>query len=89
MYSEVVPPNGVACITHGNDAVREFSSRMRRLGLRQGHRLFVGTVHSFCLNRILRPFAVIAVGRSWLARGYSLQLSREGHPGFARCRRCG
>jgi DNA helicase-2/ATP-dependent DNA helicase PcrA len=67
LYTDVAPPRGVACITYGNDAVREFSIRLRRLGLRQGHRLFLGTVHSFCLNRILRPFAAIA-GRPDLAR---------------------
>ncbi len=67
LHSEVPPPRGVACITYGNDAVREFSIRLRRLGLRQGQRLFLGTVHSFCLNRILRPFASV-VGRPDLAR---------------------
>ena len=67
LHSEVPPPRGVACITYGNDAVREFSIRLRRLGLRQGQRLFLGTVHSFCLNRILRPFASVA-GRPDLAR---------------------
>jgi DNA helicase II / ATP-dependent DNA helicase PcrA len=67
LHGEVVPPRGVACITYGNDAVREFSTRLRRLGLRPGHRLFLGTVHSFCLNRVLRPFARLA-GRPELAR---------------------
>ena len=67
LHGEVPPPRGVACITYGNDAVREFSIRLRRLGLRQGQRLFLGTVHSFCLNRILRPFAAVA-GRPDLAR---------------------
>jgi len=67
LHSEVAAPRGVACITYGNDAVREFSVRLRRLGLRPGQRLFLGTVHSFCLNRILRPFAVVA-GQPHLAR---------------------
>ena len=67
LYAEIPPPRGVACITYGNDAVREFSTRLRRLGTRPGHRLFLGTVHSFCLNRVLRPFAAIA-GRRELSR---------------------
>jgi DNA helicase-2/ATP-dependent DNA helicase PcrA len=67
LHSNVPPPRGVACITYGNDAVREFSVRLRHLGLRQGQRLFLGTVHSFCLNRVLRPFATL-VGRPELAR---------------------
>jgi len=67
LHGEVVPPRGVACITYGNDAVREFSIRLRRLGIRPGQRLFLGTVHSFCLNRVLRPFAGL-IGRPELAR---------------------
>ena len=60
LYDEVAAPRGVACITYGNDAVREFSIRLRMLGVGRGQRLFLGTVHSFCLNRVLRPFAAIA-----------------------------
>ena len=67
LHTEVSAPRGVACITFSNDTVREFSIRLRRLGFRQGRQLFLGTVHSFCLNRILRPFASVA-GRPHLAR---------------------
>lgn len=76
LHSEIAPPRGVACITYGNDAVREFSIRLRGLGLRQGQRLFLGTVHSFCLNRILRPFAALA-GRPELARPRVLSPSEQ------------
>lgn len=76
LHSEIPPPHGVACITYGNDAVREFSVRLRRLGLRQGHRLFLGTVHSFCLNRVLRPFAAL-VGRPELARPQVLSPTKQ------------
>lgn len=63
LLKEVVPPpRGVACITYNQDTVREFSLRLRRYGIRPSSRLFLGTVHSFCLNRILRPFATL-VGR--------------------------
>lgn len=54
----------------------EFSTRLRRLGLRQGQRLFLGTVHSFCLNRVLRPFAAL-VGRPDLARPQVLSPSKQ------------
>lgn len=49
-------PRGVACLTYGNEAAREFESRLGRLGVRTGGRLFTGTVHSFCLTNVLRPF---------------------------------
>lgn len=60
MQREVQPPRGVACITYGNDAVREFTIRLRHLGIRSDRRLFLGTVHGFCLNRVLRPYAALA-----------------------------
>lgn len=60
MQREVRPPRGVACITYGNDAVREFTIRLRNLGVRSDRRLFLGTVHGFCLNRVLRPYAALA-----------------------------
>ncbi|MDE0117971.1 MAG: ATP-dependent helicase [bacterium] len=76
LHSEVMPPRGVACITYSNDAVREFSIRLRQLGIHQGRCLFLGTVHSFCLNRILRPFAGI-VGRPELTYPRVLKLPEQ------------
>ena len=57
---EVRPPRGVACITFSTDAAREFTVRLRRHGLRPGRELFLGTVHGFCLTRIIRPYARLA-----------------------------
>lgn len=56
LLDEVKPPHGVACLTFGQGAAREFESRLRELGIRPGGRLFTGTVHAFCLANILRPF---------------------------------
>lgn len=50
-------PSGMACITFNNDAVREFRNRLIGFGIYAGRRLFLGTVHSFCLNCVLRPYA--------------------------------
>ena len=47
LHNEVAPPRGVACITFGNDAVREFSIRLRRLGVRQGRRPLSGNRPQF------------------------------------------
>ena len=57
---DVRSPRGVACITFSNEAARELSRRLRQLGLEQSPRLFVGTVHSFCLLHLLLPFAQLA-----------------------------
>jgi len=55
--SEIDDPFAVACLTYNNDTVREIAMRLRVLGCSQGRRLLIGTVHSFCLGAVLRPFA--------------------------------
>lgn len=60
LAEDVRPPRGVACITFSNEAARELIRRLRQLGLEQSPRLFVGTVHSFCLLHLLLPFARLA-----------------------------
>ena len=50
-------PQGLACITYNNEAVSEFRKRLERLNIKGSGRVFLGTVHSFCLNCIIRPFA--------------------------------
>lgn len=50
-------PRGVACITFSHEAEREMRTRLRELGLNPGKRLFVGTVHGFCLACVVAPFA--------------------------------
>ena len=49
-------PRGIACVTFNNDAVREMRKRIGEMGLRLDKRLFVGTVHSFCMACIVAPF---------------------------------
>jgi DNA helicase-2/ATP-dependent DNA helicase PcrA len=55
------PPRGLACITYNNDTVREFKSRLAEFGIYGNRRLFLGTVHSFCLNCVLRPYARLVI----------------------------
>lgn len=60
LAEDVRAPRGVACITFSNEAARELVRRLRKLGLEQSPRLFVGTVHSFCLLQLLLPLARLA-----------------------------
>ena len=53
-------PQHVACITYSNECVREIRERLEALGVVDVKNLFVGTVHSFCLNHILKPYAELA-----------------------------
>ena len=63
LSSCVVAPRGLACITFNNDAVKEFQQRLGEYGIRESHRLFLGTLHSFCLNCILRAFGPLVTTR--------------------------
>jgi len=49
-------PRGVACVTYNNETVREMRKRLTQLGYEQDRRLFIGTVHSFCLSCVVAPF---------------------------------
>lgn len=52
-------PRGVACVTFNNEAVREMRKRLTQLGLGRDRRLFIGTVHSFCMACIVAPFGYL------------------------------
>jgi len=57
LYEKIDPPQGLACVTFNNEAVREFQTRLKLLGLPRRPNVFLGTVHSFCLSCIIRPYA--------------------------------
>lgn len=60
LLAEVIyPPRGLACLTYSTEAVREFKSRLVKLGLEKRKDVFLGTVHSFCLSEIITPFAAL------------------------------
>lgn len=50
-------PRGLACLTYSREAAREFTERLKELGLVRGNNIFLGTVHSFCLVEILGKFS--------------------------------
>ena len=56
LQEKISPPSGLACLTYNNEAVREFRSRLKLLGLIPRLNVFLGTVHSFCMSSIVRPF---------------------------------
>jgi DNA helicase-2/ATP-dependent DNA helicase PcrA len=57
LLAEVIqPPQGLACITYNNEAASEIRNRLVGFGIRSDSRAFLGTLHSFCLNCIIRPF---------------------------------
>lgn len=76
--SSILAPHGLACITYNNDSVREFRNRLAEFGMHAGHRLFLGTVHSFCLNCVLRPYASLVL--PYMKGGISVATDQKSDP---------
>jgi DNA helicase-2/ATP-dependent DNA helicase PcrA len=53
-------PRGLACITYNNECAHELKTRLERLGIYESENVFIGTVHSFCLKKVLLPYAALA-----------------------------
>ena len=58
-------PRAIACITYTNAAVYEIEARVRTHIQPGDDRYFdIGTIHSFCLNNVFRPFSHLVEGYS-------------------------
>lgn len=57
LAEDVRPPRRVACITYNNQCARELKKRLAELGVEDGSRVSIGTLHSFCLRHIVLPYA--------------------------------
>lgn len=60
LAEEISSPHGFACITYNTECAREIAKRLKDLGVQPDERIFIGTVHSFCLTQIVQPFAQVA-----------------------------
>ncbi|MEK4713579.1 ATP-dependent helicase [Sporosarcina sp. FSL K6-5500] len=49
-------PRKVACITFSNEATKEIKERVNKLIDYDENNFFIGTIHSFCLSKILKPY---------------------------------
>lgn len=66
LMTKIPEPYGAACVTLTIAATEELRRRIDALGVPGRPTIFIGTVHSFALNRIVIPFATL-VGRPELA----------------------
>lgn len=60
LAEDLRPPRGIACLTYSNECVRVLKRRLDLLGVSESRTLYIGTVHSFCLVNILKPYGYMA-----------------------------
>ncbi|MCP3800717.1 ATP-dependent helicase [Allokutzneria sp. A3M-2-11 16] len=82
LFNTIPPPHGAACITLTRPAADELRHRLHLLGTPERSTLFVGTVHSFALRRIIAPFAGL-VGRPEFATA-SIATTQQVNDAFKR-----
>ncbi|WP_373893829.1 ATP-dependent helicase [Virgibacillus sp. CBA3643] len=57
LREKINTPRGLACITYSNEAVNEFTTRLKMMGYKKRKNVVLNTVHSFCISEIIVPFA--------------------------------
>ncbi len=60
LAEDAAPPRGIACITFNSECAGELKRRLERLGVRESHYIFIGTIHAFCLKHVVLPYAGLA-----------------------------
>lgn len=56
LRTKIKEPIGLACITYSKEAAREFKDKLDLMGFTKRKNVFLGTVHSFCINEILNNY---------------------------------
>lgn len=57
LMEKIVEPRGIVCLTYSNSAVKNFTQKLKELGIRKSNRIVLSTVHGFCLSQIIIPFS--------------------------------
>lgn len=57
--SSIHAPAGLACISYSRETVRELKKRLKLYGFIPGPHDFIGTIHTFSLLHVLRPFGLL------------------------------
>ncbi|MEK5439343.1 MULTISPECIES: ATP-dependent helicase [Paenibacillus] len=57
LQESILFPRGLACVTYNRSAAKEFNDRLHMYGYQERSNVFLGTVHSFCIAEVIKPFA--------------------------------
>ena len=60
LNEDIEAPQGVACLTYNKECARELKEKLFNLGINESSAIFIDTVHSFCLNHVIRPYKHLA-----------------------------
>lgn len=60
LVEDVHAPRRIACITYSGQCVLELKRRLSQLGVEDGGRVAISTLHAFCLQHIVIPYAALA-----------------------------
>ncbi|MFE0503951.1 ATP-dependent helicase [Peribacillus butanolivorans] len=60
LNEDIEAPQGVACLTYNKECARELKEKLYNLGIIESSTVFIDTVHSFCLNHVIRPYKHLA-----------------------------
>ncbi len=60
LHEDVSEPRGIACVTFSNECARELERRLADLEVLGRESLFVGTIHTFCLQHIIIPYGYLS-----------------------------
>lgn len=60
LNEDIKAPQGVACLTYNKECARELKEKLCNLGIIESSTIFIDTVHSFCLNNVIRPYKHLA-----------------------------
>jgi superfamily I DNA/RNA helicase len=62
LAEDVEPPRGIACITYNSECAAVLGRRLDKLGIQESSKVFIGTIHSFCLKHVVVPYGRLAAG---------------------------
>jgi DNA helicase-2/ATP-dependent DNA helicase PcrA len=60
LIEDITEPRGLVCMTYNTECARELTRRLERLGVTASANVFIGTVHSFCLQNVILPYSQLA-----------------------------
>ncbi|WZE72012.1 UvrD-helicase domain-containing protein [Macrococcus sp. CCM 2573] len=60
LSEDIEAPQGVACLTYNKECARELKEKLYNLGIIESSTIFIDTVHSFCLNHVIKPYKHLA-----------------------------